>query len=120
MSTTQVTISITSETKSRSLNDIINVISKSTLDSEIQNRGIQIFTHLAEIEANIHQKHIEEIQLGVWIKASQLSRLFQRIHAAGRGTVLSVLIPRTHTLNEGDAPRRFFSDEGTESTTRGP
>jgi uncharacterized protein (TIGR00299 family) protein len=56
-----VTIIVTDDQHHRHLSDIIALLKRSTLSSEVKQQSIQIFTSLAKAEATVHRTSVEEV-----------------------------------------------------------
>lgn len=54
-------VNITDNTGERHLKDIVSIIKNGSIDEDIKEAGIKIFHDIAEVEASIHQKSIDEI-----------------------------------------------------------
>ncbi|MFC1698582.1 nickel pincer cofactor biosynthesis protein LarC [Candidatus Omnitrophota bacterium] len=61
ISGTKFNITTVKQTRKRNLRDILQLIEKSGLDSEIKKLGKNTFTELARIESQIHRKDINQI-----------------------------------------------------------
>jgi uncharacterized protein (TIGR00299 family) protein len=62
VSATQVIVEGRNETRShRNLREILRIINRSHLESEIKKKSIEIFQRIASVEAKIHRKPVEEI-----------------------------------------------------------
>jgi len=57
---TKVNVKIKESSQRRKLSDIDSLISKSSLDSDVKQKSVQIFTRLAEAEARVHGQKVEE------------------------------------------------------------
>jgi len=58
---TQIKICIKEEKKERTLKDILSILDKSKLEEEIKERSQAIFIRLANVEAKIHGKSMQEV-----------------------------------------------------------
>jgi uncharacterized protein (TIGR00299 family) protein len=58
---TDVTVTVTEEQHHRSLSDIIDILNRSTLDSQVKILSQSIFTNLGNAEAKIHHVDIEDV-----------------------------------------------------------
>jgi uncharacterized protein (TIGR00299 family) protein len=62
ISATQVIVEGRSETRShRNLREILRIINRSHLESEVKKKSIEIFQRIASVEAKIHRRPVEEI-----------------------------------------------------------
>lgn len=60
---TKVDVRVGNQPPERHLKEILEVIQKSSLSASIQERSIKIFRRIAEVEAEIHGKEIDQIHL---------------------------------------------------------
>ena len=61
ISATKVNVKVKESTQHRKLSEIVSLINQSSLDSDIKQKSIRIFTRLAEAEAKVHGKKTEEV-----------------------------------------------------------
>ncbi|MBS3917913.1 MAG: nickel pincer cofactor biosynthesis protein LarC [Deltaproteobacteria bacterium] len=62
ISATQVVVEGKDEKRhSRSLKDILQIIDRSHLESEVKEKSREVFEQIASVEAKIHRRHMEEI-----------------------------------------------------------
>lgn len=61
ISGTKFSVDVTDRDTGRSLPDIVGIIDRSLLDDEVKSGARKIFRRLAEVEAKIHHKDVEEI-----------------------------------------------------------
>lgn len=60
---TKVDVLVTEQPPERHLNEIKDIIQKSSLPPAVQNRALQIFERIAKTEATIHNKSIDQVHL---------------------------------------------------------
>jgi len=61
LAATKVNVKIKESDQHRNLSDIVSLINQSSLDSEVKQKSIRIFTRLAEAEAKVHGKKVEQV-----------------------------------------------------------
>lgn len=136
---TQVKVLVTNGGIERRLDDILGLIEESDLDEEIKRTGQEIFSRLAQVEAKIHHKRVNEVhfhELGatdalvdvvgalVGVKLLGIERVYASRLSLGTGFLkcahgtLPVPAPATLKLLEG-VPVRLTGIEGELVTPTG-
>ena len=133
---TKFSVDIKKKQPERHLSDIVKIISKSKLESDIKETAISIFKRLAEVEAHIHSEPIEKVhfhEVGavdaiidivgavIGLKILKVDRIYSSPLALGKGSVqtshglLPIPAPATVEIVKGHPVK--ITDIDSELTT---